>query len=124
MTISHLSKDNIVINALEDGDDFGDFLRFIDTHIHTWKDVNVLWDMNKLDFDNVSSDAIRQLIHEGRHAARHRPNMKTAYVVHSDLGFGMMRMFALLAETDLPIIFSVFRDRDTATAWVLADDGS
>ena len=42
MTISHLSKDNIVINALEDGDDFGDFLRFIDTHIHTWKDVNVL----------------------------------------------------------------------------------
>ena len=49
-----------------------------------------------------------------------RARARIAYVVASDLGFGMSRMYELLSDAS-PQYNALFRDHDEAMAWLLAD---
>ena len=118
MTIQCTINGPLVINTMGESDDFNDFLNHIERNIGQWKNLGVIWDMNRMDFGAVDSESIRALINNGRELALQRSGGKTAFVVASDVGFGMMRMFTLIAEPDLPIEFRVFRDQAAASAWL------
>ena len=118
MTITSTKMGDIVVNVMGEGDDFVTFREFVMVHTVEWTEVGILWDMNRMDFGKVTSASVRRLIFEGREAAKPRANLKTAFVVGSDVGFGMMRMFCMVAESELPIIFNVFRDEASAITWL------
>jgi len=77
----------------------------------------LLLDLTSADWDAVTANGVRAL------AARpplFASSARRALVVHSDLGFGMSRMFELLRESR-PDEFRVFRSIEEAAAWLDLD---
>lgn len=118
MSIESTKIKGIVINTMGHQDSLDDFLQYIENHIHNWADSQVLWDMTLLDFDTIEGSAVRNTITRGRKMSKQRSGLKTAFVVKSDLGFGMMRMFQMIAENKIGIEFGIFRDRQEALCWL------
>jgi len=79
-------------------------------------DANTLWDLRELDFAQIDYDMERQLIAIRRQYPE-RGQAKIAFVVSSDLGFGMMRRYEMLSD-NLPQHIRVFRDDAKAEAWL------
>jgi len=79
-------------------------------------DANTLWDLRELDFAQIDHDMEKQLI-EIRKQYPERGQAKIAFVVGSDLGFGMMRRYEMLSD-NLPQHIRVFRDDAKAEAWL------
>jgi N-acetyl-anhydromuramyl-L-alanine amidase AmpD len=72
---------------------------------------------------NLTADQIRSLVHQVRAVARSHPGFgPTAIVAHSDILYGMARMFALLNEVPDHIgpgpPVEVFRDVGEAEQWL------
>lgn len=66
----------------------------------------------------VAFDAhdVRRMVEVLRLAAASRPLGPTAILVHTDVGFGMVRMLSLLVEPFCAV--QPFRDRDSAERWL------
>ncbi len=118
MTITSFSERNIVFNAVEEGDTLDDLFDFASEHVDTWGRGQVLWDMTLFDFPSLDSNSVRSLVNRGAPLSEKRSGLKTAILVDSVLGFGMMRMLQLLAEEQFKFHFGVFRNRDEAIEWL------
>ena len=118
MNIKSTTKSGTVFNVIGHGDTLEDFLDYVKQHIDEWTEYQVMWDLSALDFARIDSSSIRNLIRKGQEVSRKRSGMKTAFLVESDLGFGMMRMFQLIADQDIDIEFSVFRNSEDAICWL------
>jgi hypothetical protein len=59
---------------------------------------------------------VRRMVEMLRIAAASGPLGPTAVVVHTDVGFGMIRMFGMLVESFC--LIRPFRDRQEAEAWL------
>ena len=75
-----------------------------------------LWDFRAVSEVAVSTDCVRDLSRTSSFAEGSR----RALVVHSDLQFGLARMFQTLTE-HTPHVVGVFRDLDEARAWLGLD---
>ncbi len=74
------------------------------------------WDLTEVDRLHVSSAVLWTLSRECAFA----PTARRAFVVSSDVAYGLMRMFILMSGDDSESHLAVFRDRDEAWRWLEA----
>jgi hypothetical protein len=77
-----------------------------------------LWDLTEVDKLHVSSAVLWTLSRECAFA----PTARRAFVVSSDVAYGLMRMFTLMSGDDSEAHLAVFRDREVAWRWLKAGD--
>ena len=83
--------------------------------------VNALWDLRELDLAAVDAGFWRGIIHV-RKQFPERGNARLAHVVKDDLGFGMLRMYENLSDSDpggLEQRIMVFRSIGEAENWLM-----
>ena len=96
--------------------EFADSLRaFVASAAHP-SDAASLWDLRALDFERMDRPFTEALIGMRRDAPE-RGSARIALLVGDDLGFVMMRMYALMSD-DLPQQVDVFRDETDAMRWL------
>lgn len=76
------------------------------------------WDLTEVDQLRVTSAALWSLSRECAFA----PTARRAFVVSSDVAYGLMRMFTLMCCDDSEGHQAVFRDRGEAWRWLKAGD--
>ncbi len=118
MSITSVIESGVVINAVEECDTFDDIFDYVAQHVDAWVNRQVLWDMTLFNFQSIDSQSIRSFIQKGASLSEKRLGLKTAFLVDSDLAFGMMRMLQILAEESLKIEFGIFRSKDEALRWI------
>ena len=84
--------------------------------------VNTLWDLRKADI-GIFNKQIQQRLILLREQLRNRGRARLAMVVEDDLGFGLLRMYAIHSE-HLPQPIKVFKNYAEAQAWLQADQSS
>ncbi|MFA6498465.1 MAG: hypothetical protein WC256_06315 [Desulfurivibrionaceae bacterium] len=85
--------------------------------VHYPPTVTTIWDLRALDFANIDSQAVRKISAILAEFPA-RKNARIAYVVASQLGYGMMRMLQNLTET--ADTSQVFYDYAKADQWISA----
>lgn len=80
--------------------------------------VDTIWGLRAADFSGVGPDGMRRLLAVRTQYAS-RAGARTAFVVASDVAYGMSRMFQMFAENTMPQDFCVQRTMEDALAWVL-----
>ena len=80
-----------------------------------WLGKAAVWDFRKARFD-ISSPEVEQVARFILHNQPAEPPKKIAFVTHSDLEYGMSRMFEVYRQ-DLKTDFRVFRDFEEALNW-------
>ena len=120
MSRTSINESGVVINVAEEIDTIDDIFAYVSQHIDSWVDSDVLWDLSLFDFQTLDSKDIRNLIQKGSLLSKKRLGLKTAFLVTSDLGYGMMRMLQIMAEGELKFEIGVFRsnEQDQALAWL------
>jgi hypothetical protein len=84
--------------------------------------VNTLWDLRKLDFHPIDRNFEEEIIALRREVDTKRGNVRVAYVVNSDLSFGMTRMYGTLSQIKgIAQSIQVFRNLDDAKQWLSID---
>ena len=80
-------------------------------------DVSTLWDLRDVDFTTIDRSFEEQLVAIRR---RHpeRGEARLAFVVDSQLGVGMTRMYEILSD-DFPQVSRVFTSYAEAERWLL-----
>lgn len=82
-------------------------------------DASSLWDLRAFDFARLDRRFTEAMVSMRRDAPE-RGSARIALLVSDDLGFGMMRMYALMSD-DLPQQVDVFRDEAAAVGWLRGD---
>ena len=118
MSITSKNEAGVVINSVEDSDTLNDILDYVPQHIDTWGNRQILWDFTLLNFESIDEDSIRSMIRRGKLLSEKRPGLKSAILVNSDLGFGMMRMLGFLSFERLKFEIQVFRKKEKALQWL------
>jgi len=80
-------------------------------------DIRTLWDLRELEFNEIDRSYEESLISISEQFPERGP-AKVAFVVKSELGFGMTRMYEILAEK-LGYETMVFRDYSEAENWLI-----
>jgi SpoIIAA-like len=85
---------------------------------------NMLWDFRSAKGGSIlSKERLEQYALFPKRYAHKRPVGKTAYVVESDLGFGLGRMIMAYAQfSDIKVEINVFRSMDEAIQWLEKDN--
>jgi hypothetical protein len=78
-----------------------------------------LYDFRAVRTGDVSSAAIRTVARLNRELHPDSPPVRVAFVVESDLGFGLLRMYRPYVHDDRGENIGVFRDEAQALAWAL-----
>ena len=80
---------------------------------------NVLWDLEKGNFELISNDDIQDLVNIPRSHQLTRKGGKTAIVADKDLAYGMARIYEARSQLDtLPFDTKVFRTLEEAYQWL------
>jgi hypothetical protein len=84
----------------------------------------VLWDLRNASMDRLRSPEIREIVGRERKGRPDSRRARMAFVVSTDVGYGMARMVATLIERE-PIDVRIFRDDEQAAwRWLAGPDGS
>ena len=118
MSTTSVNESGVIINEAEEFDTVDDIIDFVAQHIHEWVNHQVLWDMTLFDFLSIDSQVISYIIRKAAPLSEKRSGLKTAILVESDLGFGMMRMLEMMGDEDIKMDIGVFRNRDEALNWL------
>ena len=79
-----------------------------------------LWDFTNATIDYLIADDMRTLFKLTNAMGSVREGGKTALVAPTDLGYGLSRMFQIMADTeDFPFNINVFRTLKEANQWLL-----
>jgi hypothetical protein len=82
-------------------------------------DIRTLWDLRELDFNEIDRSLEKSLILVSKEFPE-RGSAKIAFIVKSDLGFGMTRMFEALADK-LGYETKVFRSYSEGENWLIQE---
>lgn len=118
MSIKTVIESGVVVNTIDNGDKLEDIGLYIAQNICEWEKMPVLWDVENFRFETLDPEKIRTFIRKKALLSQKRSGLKTAILVENDLGYGMMRMFQVIAETNIKIKFGVFRTKDEAFEWI------
>ena len=81
--------------------------------------LNLLWDLSRSDLSKITADQIRRIVDAAKQYAHLREGGKTALFTTVPVGFGIARMYEILAEANQhPIPNRVFRSFDEAMEWL------
>jgi len=98
-------------------DEFQASLQEILQSEHFPPETRTLWDLRELDFSTIDTLLEKRLINIRRKYPE-RGRARIAFIVASDLGFGMGRMYEILSE-DLPQTIRTFRNYSEGEDWLL-----
>ena len=125
LKLEYLRDLNILIATVESSTTIEMFKQTINELISSIEyppNVSTIWDLRKLDFDSIDSNFVKGLIAIRKGINNKRGNVKIAYVVNSDLSFGMVRMYQIYSEIEgLAQSIQIFRNLDDAKKWILKD---
>jgi len=80
--------------------------------------VNLALDFSAAISPDLSRDDLDELLDHAKKYAHLRSSGKTAFIVSSDINFGLGRMYEIVAEIrKLPISINVFRNSKEALKW-------
>ncbi len=84
-----------------------------------------LWDMTATDLAKITTEGLRRFVGRAAVLGEARRGGRTAVIVQSGEQYGLARMAEVFGEFEsLPFAFAVFRSRDEALAWLMADSRS
>jgi hypothetical protein len=118
MAIKTAFKNEYIINKPDSTETLDSILHYISDNIHAWRDKNTLWDLSELDFTSIGPDEIKTFSEKVGPVTKVREGLKTAFVVDSDLTFGMIRMFQTLYNDKISIEVQVFKNQNDAIQWL------
>jgi len=124
LSITSTCEADVVIISVKDDNKFESILDYMSTRIDEWGNSQVLWDMTLYNFQSIDSVSIRNFISRSKSFSNKRAGIKTAILVDSDLGFGMMRMLQLIADDKLQVVLNVFRNKEKALQWLDDEEGT
>jgi len=87
------------------------------SHAPEWKGKNVIWDMNAFDFTTLTAEDIRSFIEGTKEVSEWRKGTKDAIMCEPDFGYGMMRMFTIMAERNYKQPVEAVRTLEEAKVW-------
>ncbi len=111
-------KDEIVHNTVQPGASLEDVLVYVKAHIREWTGRSVIWDINNLPLATITEQDLRNFISKYAKTSQIRAHQKTAIVAGSDVGFGVARMYTMIAHEKLVIKLQAFRDIEGARDWI------
>ena len=116
--ITEREHDGVRILYVEPGTGLHEILVYGAQRQDEWRSVDICWELYHFDFTTLNAAEMRKIASFMKSKVTREVGRKTAYVVESDLGFGMMRMLELVIPPDLPIILRAFRSTDEAISWL------
>ena len=102
------------INDKFDLDEYRHAMEEITSGEHYPATVSTIWDLRKLDFSHFDND-LAYFVNEIRVQYISRGDAKIVYVVSNQLGYGLMRMFQVLTNTEKSSL--VCYEYDEADRW-------
>ncbi|HUL29981.1 MAG TPA: hypothetical protein VLZ03_05950 [Thermodesulfobacteriota bacterium] len=85
----------------------------------------LLWDLSKADLSWVTPNMLQRFVRKAVKLGARRRGGRTAVVAPEDLQYGLGRMTEAFVESEsAPFSFHVFRSRQDALSWLMADDAS
>ena len=120
MCKTRTSSSGFIVNEAEKGDTLEDVFLFVEKNIDSWAGKHELWDMSLLDFRGLTSKSTYSNMEKGAMLSKKRAGLKTALVVESALGYGMMRMLQTFTKNSLEFELNVFRNHTTAILWLVS----
>jgi hypothetical protein len=103
------------INDPFDLEEYREALIQITSGVHYSATVPAIWDLRKLNFSDLES-RLAYYVKEIRSSFKIRRNAKIAYVVSSQLGYGLMRMLQVVTDTEESSL--VCYEYDEAEKWI------
>jgi hypothetical protein len=79
---------------------------------------NILCNANFLDFSKINSNDIQELLKLNKYIEQKRGGAKTAFVVSSQLGYGLSRMLEMRMGSSSKTQFRIFLDIKDAEGWL------
>ena len=120
---SYEKEGNIRLHVVTGQVEAKDFLTELG-NVYSSKDVpvhaNVFWDLTEADVSKITRDEIRQLATFVKSAWKTQPGLKAAFVVDSELAFGMTRMYEQLLNLFDQDNIKIFKSSDEAWDWMRA----
>lgn len=83
-------------------------------------DIRSIWDFRQADFTTIDTRFLKKII-ALRKKYPQRGTARAAFVVDSDLGYGVSRMYETLSAFELPQHIRAFRDYAEAQTWLLTE---
>jgi len=118
MGITSSIEQDTIVNTADPEATLAEVFDYVSGNIASWADKQVFWDLRLFDFTSIDAQSIRSFLGPAAPLSETRRGLKTAILVDSDVGFGMMRMLQILSEGKIQIELGVFRDRTEAFAWL------
>ncbi len=119
MAITNYLESEIVFIILKEGDTRSEVMEFVSDQFSTLSQHHVFWDMSEYDFRSSNAETVNSVVDTlSGFTNRDLSNLKRAFYVDNDLGFGIMRMLSSTAEQAERAMFRVFRDKQEALEWL------
>ena len=80
--------------------------------------ANLVWDLSGADVSKVTRDQVRQLATFVKSAWKEKTDLKAAFIVSSDLTFGMARMYEQLLNLFDENNIRIFKSHEDAWDWL------
>lgn len=81
--------------------------------------LHALWDFTGSDFSAIKGNQVEKVIEHTRKYVNLRKGGKSAFIVSSEFGYGLGRMFDILTDlTNSPVEYRIFKDIDEAIHWI------
>lgn len=104
-----INDKNLTIYMVSDRVSVDEIINEISSLYETEFTEKLLWDFSQADLTDLTNDHIKQIISHAKKYAGLRKSGKTAFVLSSDLEYGLGRMYGTLSEiADHPISHGVF----------------
>lgn len=107
----------ITIEGLFSADEFIEIMEQIVTSKEYPANINAVYDLTRMSFDNISSGFLQSLNILAKKYGNARRGAKTAYVCPKDLQFGMARTWEVFID-DVPVTTMVTRSMEEALSWI------
>ena len=121
-TSYEIDSKNLVVKVKIGGHyNFNEFKRFYNDlldHAQFKPGAKILFDASDLDFSKMKTSDINDLVKLDKELKEKRGKGKTTFVVSTEIGFGMIRMFELNRAESFESPFMVFRKFPDAEKWI------
>lgn len=85
--------------------------------------LHIVFDLTNADMSAITADQMENIVSVAKRYAHLREGGKTAFVMSSELGYGLARMYEAYSQVrDHPIAHHVFRNMEEAMSWMMEKD--